>query len=104
MCIRDSYNTVAELLRARRPALLVPRDRPSEEQLVRARLVAGGDLAAVLHPDLLTPESMRHALDELLEAPPPQSDESLYLGAQRAAVLLTELARRPSLDRLEAVV
>ena len=33
------YNTVAETLRARRPALLVPRARPSQEQLVRARAV-----------------------------------------------------------------
>ena len=34
------YNTVAETLRARRPALLVPRARPSQEQLVRARVVS----------------------------------------------------------------
>jgi predicted glycosyltransferase len=98
------YNTVAELLRARRPALLVPRDRPSEEQVVRARLVADGALAAVLPPDRLNPESMRRALDDLLAAPQPQLDESLYRGAQRAAVLLTELAlRRPSHEQLEAV-
>ena len=89
------YNTVAELLRARRPALLVPRDRPSEEQLVRARLVAGTGLAAMLSPDRLSPRSMRHALDGLLDAPVPPFDESLYRGAERAAALLTELAFRP---------
>ena len=89
------YNTVAELLRARRPALLVPRERPSEEQLVRARLVAEAGLAAVLAPAHLAPGSMRRALDALLVAPPPEVDESLHHGAARAAVVLTELARRP---------
>lgn len=89
------YNTVSELLRARRPALLVPRDRPSEEQLVRSHLVAEDGLAAVLAPDRLAPASLRRALDELLEAPEPEVDESLYGGAARAAELLTELALEP---------
>ena len=34
------YNTVSELMRARKPALLVPRAGPSEEQLIRARRLA----------------------------------------------------------------
>jgi predicted glycosyltransferase len=97
------YNTVAELLRARRPALLVPRDRPSQEQLVRAQLVAGAGLAAVLPPAELTAKRLRRALDELLVAAPPEVDESLHLGAARAAVLLSELALRPrQAERLAA--
>jgi predicted glycosyltransferase len=89
------YNTVAELLRARRRALLVPRARPSEEQLVRARLIGDAGLAAVLPPDELTPERLRRALDRLLEAEPPEVDEGLYGGTSRAARLLSELAAAP---------
>jgi predicted glycosyltransferase len=89
------YNTVSELLRAHRPALLVPRDRPSAEQLVRARLVAADGLAAVLTPDLLSPASMRQALDDLLRAPQPQVDDSVHRGAAAGAGLLRELALRP---------
>jgi predicted glycosyltransferase len=91
------YNTVAELLRARRRALLVPRARPSEEQLVRARLIGDAGLAAVLPPDELTPERLRRALDRLLEAEPPEVDEGLYGGTSRAARLLSELAAAPGL-------
>jgi predicted glycosyltransferase len=89
------YNTVSELLRA----------RPSEEQLMRARLVADGGLAAMLPPDRLSPEAMRGALDELLDAPLPDLDESLYRGAERAAALLSELALSPRpVEQLAAVV
>lgn len=89
------YNTVSELLRARRPALLVPRDRPSEEQLVRARLVADAGLASILAPDELDAETLRHALDDLLAAPQPEVDESHHHGASRAGAVLTELALHP---------
>jgi predicted glycosyltransferase len=89
------YNTVAELLRARKRALLVPRTRPSEEQLVRARLVADAGLASMLLPDELEPRRLRAALGRLLASPPPAVDEELYRGTSRAAVLLAELARRP---------
>jgi predicted glycosyltransferase len=88
------YNTVVEMLRARKPALLVPRTQPSEEQLVRARLVADAGLATVLQPDELGPAQLRRALDDLLAAPPPRVDESVHDGAARAATLLTDLAWR----------
>ena len=90
------YNTVAELLRARKRAVLVPRTRPSEEQLVRARLVADAGLASMLLPDELEPRRIRDALGRLLASPPPAVDEELYRGTSRAAVLLAELARRPA--------
>lgn len=89
------YNTVAEVLRARRPALLVPRVRPSEEQLVRARLIGSAGLADVLLPDELTPRRIRGAIDRLLAAAPPDVDERLYLGTGRAARLLAALASTP---------
>ena len=88
------YNTVAEVLRARRPALLVPRTRPGEEQLVRARAVAELESYEMLHPDDLSPAAMRDALRRLLELPPPDEPADAYEGAATAAALLADLARR----------
>jgi predicted glycosyltransferase len=93
------YNTVAETLRARRPGLLVPRTRPSQEQLVRARTVAEQPSYAMLDPDELTPESMRAALAELLDFPEPAAPPDEYEGADRAARVLSALADEPRARR-----
>jgi predicted glycosyltransferase len=93
------YNTVAETLRARRPALLVPRTRPSQEQLVRARAVSRRPSYAMLHPDDLDPRAMREALGRLLEAPPPDAPADEYEGADSSARLLAELADAPRARR-----
>lgn len=82
------YNTVFEILSARKPALFVPRVHPREEQLVRAELLAEAGLADVLHPDDLTPASMRTALDRLLERPLLAEGLVDLDGAARAAKLL----------------
>jgi predicted glycosyltransferase len=93
------YNTVAETLRARRPALLVPRTRPSQEQLVRARAVAAQPSYAMLDPDDVTPERMRAALAELLEFPKPAAPPDEYEGADRSARVLSALADEPRARR-----
>src|SRR3954467_265135 len=93
------YNTGAETLRARRPGLLVPRTRPSQEQLVRARTVAHQPSYTMLHPDDLTPESMRAALSELLEFPEPEAPPDEYEGADTAARVLSALADEPRARR-----
>src|SRR3954453_18539124 len=93
------YNRVAEALRARRPGLLVPRTRPSQEQLVRARTVSEQPSYAMLHPDDLTPESMRAALAELLEFPEPAPPPDEYEGADSAARVLSALADEPGAGR-----
>jgi predicted glycosyltransferase len=93
------YNTVAETLRARRPGLLVPRARPSQEQLVRARTVSQQPSYAMLHPDDLTPESMRAALAELLDFPEPEAPPDEYEGADSAARVLSSLADEPRARR-----
>jgi predicted glycosyltransferase len=89
------YNTVVEVLRARKRALLVPRTEPSEEQLVRAQLVARDGLASLLRPDDLSAPRLRRALDALFASPPPSVNASLYGGAARAAEVLVRLAHRP---------
>jgi len=94
------YNTVAEVMRARIPALLVPRVRPISEQLLRARELGRRGLQDVLHPSELSAATMREALDRLLERPPPPFEEEHYRGTERTADLLAELAqsngRRPN--------
>jgi predicted glycosyltransferase len=93
------YNTVAEMLRARRPGLLVPRTRPSQEQLVRARTVAEQPSYAMLHPDDLTPQTMRAALGALLELPQPAAPPDEYEGADSSARVLSALADEPRARR-----
>jgi predicted glycosyltransferase len=93
------YNTVAETLRARRPALLVPRTRPSQEQLVRARAISQQPGYSMLLPDDLTPRAMRDALGALLEAPAPDPPADEYEGADTSAHLLSELADHPRARR-----
>jgi predicted glycosyltransferase len=93
------YNTVAETMRARRPGLLVPRTRPSQEQLVRARAVAEHPSYEMLHPDDLTPERMREALGRLLELQRPAAPPDEFEGADRAARLLSALADEPRARR-----
>jgi predicted glycosyltransferase len=85
------YNTVAEVMRARRPALLVPRVSPISEQLVRALELRRRGLQNVLHPSELSASTMRAALDRLLARPLPPFEDGDYRGAERAADLLTGL-------------
>jgi predicted glycosyltransferase len=86
------YNTVAEVLRAGRPALLVPRVRPSAEQWVRASMLAERGLVETMHPDELNPDAMRACLDRLLARPVTAAVRGDYGGAGRAAELLAGLA------------
>src|SRR5262249_6155940 len=52
------YNTVCEALSLDKPLLIVPRAKPRQEQLVRARRLEQLRLAYVLHPDLLCPRKL----------------------------------------------
>ena len=85
------YNTVAEVMRARKPALLVPRVRPVREQLLRARELGRRGLQDVLHPNDLSAATMRAALDRLLARAQPPLEEEHFRGTERTAQLLTEL-------------
>jgi predicted glycosyltransferase len=86
------YNTVSELMRAQKPALLIPRVRPIQEQLMRARELAGRGLQDVLHPADLSPATMRDALERLLARPPPSFSNADFGGTERTADLLAALA------------
>jgi hypothetical protein len=47
----------------------------------------------MIHPRDLTPESLRDALDRLLRRDPPKANSSYEGGTERAAEILTQLAR-----------
>ncbi len=52
------YNTVCELLAADRPGLIVPRERPRREQLLRAERLARLGVLDVLRADALSPAAL----------------------------------------------
>lgn len=52
------YNTSVEILRMRRPAILIPRAGPSAEQRMRSRLFAARRWVDYIDPDDLTPERL----------------------------------------------
>ncbi|HWQ31559.1 MAG TPA: glycosyltransferase [Blastocatellia bacterium] len=60
------YNTVCEILSLRKEAIIIPRVRPTEEQLIRADRMAAHGLFRVIHPDELTAETLRRHLTEAL--------------------------------------
>jgi predicted glycosyltransferase len=86
------YSTVAELLTSGKPALLVPRAFPRDEQLLRARRWAAAGRVDLLEPDALTPTSLRQAIGHLLERP--NSPAQPLTGAQDTVRLLAEASRR----------
>ena len=99
------YNTVAEVMRAGKPAILVPRVRPSEEQLIRADVLATAGVQQMIHPAELSARCLRSAIDRLLrrEAPSPRPDH--YAGTERATRILARLAglnSAPASAELEA--
>ena len=64
------YNTMTEILAARRPALIVPRVKPLREQLIRAEALAARGLVRLLHPDELSPGRLLAEIRALLAEPP----------------------------------
>jgi predicted glycosyltransferase len=66
------YNTFCEILSFDKPALIVPRVSPREEQLIRARRAAELGVVDMLHPDdAKDPARMMAALRAVCHRPPP---------------------------------
>ena len=61
------YNTVCEILSAAKPAVIVPRIKPSEEQLIRSRRMDNLGLLKSIHPESLTPQALMMQLFQVLE-------------------------------------
>jgi predicted glycosyltransferase len=52
------YNTACEVLAFEKPALIVPRVKPSAEQMIRAQRLSELGLIDVLHPDLISADAI----------------------------------------------
>jgi len=63
------YNTVCEILTLGKPAIVVPRVRPVEEQWIRAQRMEKLGLFRAIHPDVLTPEVLAHGVASELASP-----------------------------------
>ena len=85
------YCTAAEILASGKPALLVPRTFPREEQLNRARLLSASGRVQMLDPGRLDPATLGPALASLLERPP-RPPERLGGADEAARILLAHAA------------
>jgi predicted glycosyltransferase len=85
------YNSLCEVLAARKRALVVPRRGPSAEQRIRSRLFSERGLVRALDPADLEPARMAQEILALLEDRDGAGREWIPLdGAERAAQLLLE--------------
>jgi predicted glycosyltransferase len=60
------YNSICEILSAERPAVIVPRVAPRQEQLIRAEALSERGVVRTIHPDDLTPARIIAEVEELL--------------------------------------
>jgi predicted glycosyltransferase len=86
------YNSLCEVLKWQKKALVVPRPGPSTEQRTRAQLFADRGLVAMLDASELSPERMAEELARLShdDMIPHVGNMPPLDGAQRAASLLVE--------------
>ena len=63
------YNTSVEILRMKKPAILIPRAGPSAEQRTRARLFADKHWVDMIDPDELTPDNLAQQISYRLRHP-----------------------------------
>lgn len=64
------YNTTCEILSLRKPAVVIPRTRPVQEQWMRAKRFADSGLLYAIHPQKLTPQILSQTLNQALTAKP----------------------------------
>ncbi len=76
------YNTICEILSLGKKAVVIPRVRPVQEQLIRAERMSALGLLDYLHPDELTPQLLMQKLFAQLDAPP-QPAPALPLNAHQ---------------------
>ncbi|MDZ8070815.1 MAG: glycosyltransferase [Nostoc sp. DedQUE08] len=56
------YKTTCEILSVGKPAVVVPRIKPSREQCIRAENLANLGVLAAIHPKDLTPDILLRSL------------------------------------------
>ena len=91
------YNTTVEILRMRKPAILIPRAGPSAEQRTRARLFADKHWVDMIDPDELTPKKLAQRISYHFKHPVegnPNDPPNLNGAAAAAALTLSVLASK----------
>ncbi len=68
------YNTLCEILSQRRTSLIIPRETPRREQLLRAQAFRAHHLADYIPWGDFTPEALHAGIDRLLHHPEPFQD------------------------------
>jgi len=63
------YNTVCEILSQRTPCLIIPRENPRKEQLIRAQVLNARKLVNFIPWPSYTPDSLRKKIYSILENP-----------------------------------
>lgn len=61
------YNTVCEILSLKKPSLIIPRESPRLEQLIRARVLQSANLADYIKWDCLTASTLHEKILSMLE-------------------------------------
>ena len=98
------YNSLCEVLRWRKKAVVVPRPGPSAEQRIRSQLFSMRRLMRVVQPDELTPERLAMELAHLLadDSIPEAANIPPLDGARQAAMALLNLSAIPGDDGISA--
>ncbi|MHC5111965.1 MAG: glycosyltransferase family protein [Planctomycetota bacterium] len=73
------YNTLSLIAGNRKPALVIPRTHPRQEQLIRAKLWEKHGVVATLEPDSLSPSALAARIMELLREKQTRTAVSLDL-------------------------
>jgi predicted glycosyltransferase len=61
------YNTICEILTQQTPALIIPRETPRKEQLIRAQCLKGEGLIDYLSWHEITPQKLREKIFSTLD-------------------------------------
>jgi predicted glycosyltransferase len=95
------YNTICEILSAERPAVIIPRIKPAQEQLLRAARMQQLRLFKAIHPDKLTPTVLMRTVLQQLQHDQLKPGLKLDLEAlpriAKYLVRLTDQAKSPKL-------
>jgi predicted glycosyltransferase len=95
------YNTICEVLSAGKRAVVVPRVKPSQEQIVRTTCMAKFGFFSVVEPDQLTPETLSQAIQSQMERTSEPLHEIDLNGLPRIAHHLSSLLKEPPKDSVE---
>jgi predicted glycosyltransferase len=88
------YNTVSEIMRFRKNAIIVPRPGPSAEQTMRTKILSERGLFHSIHPNDLTADSLAGLVYERLQNPNGMDERKLpnLDGATKAASVVLNQA------------